>query len=148
MFKENLNKWLIPGLVLAVLVALIIYEQSGKDKALVGFIGFNYRQTSTSLTTAINMTNSGVASSTQVLAANDDRRFSRCLNTSTTGWPVSFMLGSTATSSTKLSGLFLIPVASTTTSVPDKLELNEDNPFSGAVYAYAQATSTVLCVEN
>lgn len=148
--KNKLYQWIVPGLVLIVLAGLIIYGQS-RDKALGGFIGEGYRQTSTTLTTAVNMTASnpgGIASSTQILAANDNRRFARCYNTSTTGQPLSLMLGSTATSSTLLSGLVVIPLASTTASAPDRLELNADNPFTGAVYAYAQATGTAQCVEN
>ncbi len=150
MTKEKLYEWIVPGLVLIILAGLLIYYQSEKIKVLAGFIGEGYRQTSTTLTTAINMTNTGqaVASSTQVIAANDSRRFARCYNTSTTGQPLSFMLGSTATSSTLLSGLIVFPVASTTVATPDRLELNEDNPFTGAVYAYAQATGTAMCVEN
>lgn len=150
--KENkLYQWIVPGLVLIVLVGLIIFEQS-KEKALGGFISEGYRQTSTTLTTTVGMKvnaelSTSYASSTQVLAANDNRRFARCYNSSTNDKPLSFMLGSTATSSTLLSGLVIMPIPSTT-STPDRLEINEDNPFTGAVYAYAQATGTALCVEN
>ena len=150
MSREKLYQWIVPGLVLIILAGLLIYYQSEKIKVLAGFIGEGYRQTSTTLTTAVNMTTTGqaVASSTQVLAANDNRRFARCYNTSSTGQPLSFMLGSTATSSTLLSGLLVIPTASTTASAPDRLELNNDNPFTGAIYAYGQATGTVSCIEN
>ena len=150
--NKKLYQWTVPALVLIVLVGLVIFWESKGDKALSGFIGEGYRQTSTTLTTTVGMTVNGsaLASSTQVLAANDNRRYARCANVSTTGQPLSLMLGSTATSSTLLSGVFLYPVASTTAStiMPYYIELNEDNPFTGAVYAYAQATGTISCIEN
>ena len=151
--KSLLFQWIVPGIVLAILVSLIAFTLPKDNKILAGFIGEGYRQTSTSLTTTVGMngqTPTAYASSTIILAANDNRRYARCSNVSTTGQPLSLMLGSSATSSTLLSGLFLYPTASTTAStiMPSYIELDNDNPFTGAVYAYAQATGTALCLEN
>jgi len=140
-----MRKYLIlAGLVLIVLVGLIIYAQ--KDTALAGWVNA-YVKTSTSYQTTIGMTKTGqaVASSTQVLAANTERAFARCYNRNNDGFDVSIMLGSTATSS-YVGGLIL--TATTTSPVLSYFEINLDNPFVGAVYAYAQSTSTVVCVEN
>ena len=146
MEKSKLYQWIVPGLVLIVLVLLINFEQS-KEKVL-GAWGNAFRAISVNYITTVGMDNdggAGVASSTQVLAANVDRVYARCYNTSQNGLPVSLMLGSTATSATLFSGIILSPVSS---SSPLLLELNDDNQFTGAIYAYAQSTSTVACTEN
>ena len=141
--NKSFYKWIVAALVLIVLILLINPEQS-KEKIL-GAWGNAFRATSTNYNTTVGMTNSGVASSTQVLAANVDRVYARCYNISQNGLPVSLMLGSTATSATLFSGIILTPVASNS---PIFLELKDTNQFTGAIYAYAQSTSTVACTEN
>lgn len=144
--KKSYLEWVIPGLVLIVLMGLIIYSQS-KEKALGGWIDA-YVKTSTNYSTTIGMAQplALVASSTQILAANSERAYARCQNRNTNGFEISVMLGSTATTSS-VGGIILVPMASTTPQ-PSFFEINLDNPFTGAVYAYAQATSSVVCVEN
>ena len=147
--KSKLFQWIVPALVLVILVGLIIFEQS-KDKALSGFIGEGYQYASTTSSTTIGLVlTNGVASSTRILAANDARRYAMCINSNkfrTSSVAVSIMFGSTATTSSP-NARALWP-AGTTSSTPAFFELTGDNPFTGAVYAYASATSSIDCIEN
>ena len=146
MEKSKLYQWVIPGLVLAVLVVLINFERP-VEKAL-GVWGDSFKATSTNYRTTVGMTliKDTIASSTQVLAANDNRQYARCQNVNTNGYVVSLMLGNTATSSQTFSGILVAPIASNT---PYTLfELDRDNQFTGAIYAYAQSTSTIVCIED
>ena len=138
-------EWLVPGLVLIILVGFIIFSQ--KDPVLAG-LGTAYRATAVAYTVTVGMNNTAgtplIASSTQVLAANNDRFYARCQNRNTNGFEVSIMTGSTATT-TLPSGIVLAPVSSTT---PSFVVFDLNNPYTGAIYAYALATSSVMCVEN
>ena len=143
--KKYLDRFILAGIVLIVLVASFVSWQS-RDQALAGWLDA-YVKTSTVYTTTVGLANTGssVASSTQILASNTERAYARCTNQNANGYVISVLLGSSATS-TGSTGIILAPYASSTPA--SFFEINLDNPFVGAVYAYSQATSTITCISN
>lgn len=153
MVKEKLYQWIIPGLILIVLAGLVIYQQS-KDRVL-GLAGNTHRVPGVLTTKTIAPTlnggvNNPVASSTLLFGVNEDRRYARCTNLDSSGFPIFIVLGANSTlgygaTTTGRFGIILAPLASTTDAY---FEINENNPFTGAVYASALATTTISCIEN
>lgn len=148
MFKTNKSwEWAFAVLLIA-LASFLVFNQNSiakKDKVLGGFFN-SFQQASVASRTTVGMTtgNDTIASSTQVLALDDSRVYARCYNRNTNGMEVSLMLGSTATTSVA-NGIIL---SSSGSSTPSFFEINQNNQFTGAVYAYAQGTSTVSCTKN
>lgn len=139
-------KYLIGGLCVVAVASLgFAYFNQGGNLGQV--VQLNQYRTGVTHST-VNIAQaplSGVALSNLILAANINRIYARCQNINTNGVPVSFMEGSTATS-TQLQGWVVNPNASNTpTSV---YVVDTTHAYLGAVYAYAQATSTVICIEK
>jgi len=141
-----MKNYFIGGVVVAVVILGWAYFQ---DKSLGGYAPPTSNQFSTAthstVTVGLSTTGTSVALSNIVLAANSQRQYARCMNVNTNGYPISLMLGSTATT-TGVSGIVLTPFASSTPNY--YYEITPDNLFTGVVYAYSQGTSTLSCVSK
>ena len=153
--EKKYLEWLVPGMVLIILISLIIFVN--REKALGAAAGWldAYSSTTnvaTTITVGLGLksgtstvTGLTAASSTQVLASNSVRVYARLTNINTNGYVVSCLLGSTATSTANI-GIVIPPMASNTPL--GSFELGKNNPYSGAVFCYAQSTSTIAVTEN